>query len=234
MKVKHEITKKTKEPVKQIAVTTNSAIDTNVRKRKYRSTYRVPVRIEKVSDKIEKRYYEDGSWETIAKPYALREGEEPPKRLFKNRMDNYLAVLAIPGEDVPPMPISLRDEDAARFLEQPIVVDMNSDSEDDIAIKNAVLQLRDELKEAMASGMSAEDYFEKAQSRQKTEADTVRTAKRMIQQELKAGNKEMAAELLKKLNEHLAGKGIPPLVLAARMKQELGVEQSDAKEKGKQ
>jgi len=201
--------------------------------KRYRRGRKIPVRIERVSDKIEKRYYEDGTWETVAKPYALREGETPPKKIFNSRVENYLALFAVPGEDLPPIPFAFRDEEVRRVLDTPININMQEDDEDTVACKRAVMMLKEELRKAMDSGMSADDFAERLQSRQRSEAEQVRLSKRLIQKELKDGNRETAQALLEKLNEHLAGQGIPPLVLTKRMREQLGVG-PDERKKGDQ
>ena len=210
-------------------VTTNIPANSDISPsgKHYRRGRRIPVRIERVSDKIEKRHYEDGTWETVVKPYALREGETPPKKMFKSRIENFLALFAVPGEDVPPMPFSFRDDDVRKVLDTPIDVNMQEDDEDTIICKRAVMMLKEELRKAMDSGMSADDFAERLQSRQRNEAEQVRLSKRLIQKELKEGNREAALELLDKLNEHLSGQGIPPLVLTKRMRDGLGIDETN-------
>jgi len=110
---------------------------------------------------------------------------------------------------------------------------MQEDDEDTVACKRAVMMLKEELRKAMDSGMSADDFAERLQSRQRSEAEQVRLSKRLIQKELKDGNRETAQALLEKLNEHLAGQGIPPLVLTKRMREQLGVG-PDERKKGDQ
>ena len=174
---------------------------------------RKPVRVEEVNQHIEKRYHSDGSVEIVVKPYALKSGDESPQPMFETNLENFLANFTDPGEDVIPLPDRFSDDEARRIIDTPINIDLDKDGDETITKKKAVMMLKEELRKAMDSGMTADEFANELQKRQAKEATQVNLSRKMIIQSIKSGNSDEARELMQKLNEHLGKQGIPPLVL---------------------
>ena len=136
---------------------------------------------------------------------------------FKHKVEAYLSNFAIPGQGIPPMPpMKFSLEELQASFDETIVVDMDKDDEDLIAKKQNVQQIKEFLKEAMAQGMTFEQFVARLEERQRKEAVLVQESKKMILQTLADGKPGEARELLDALNKNLNQNGIPDLRLPAK------------------
>lgn len=146
------------------------------------------------------------------------------KPLFKNHVEQVLSYFAIPGEDVPPLPDLFTKEELDEALSKSVDIDLNNDSEEDVIRKQAVMELKEQLREAIKNGMTLEDFMRRVAERQASEAFQVRESRAMIMQELRQGNAAEARALYEKLNEHLEKQGIPKLRFASKFRKQMGLE----------
>ena len=213
--------------IKEVTPAAEPKVETNVvdEVKDGRVKRRLPVRVEKVSDKIIKKYYEDGTYETVVSPYALRSGEVRKPNPFKTLLEKHLAKFAIPGDDDPILDEDFTDEEARKVLDRPLNIDMNNDDEETIYRVNAVRQFKEELRQAMDAGMSANDYLKELRKRQAREVNLMRESRRVLQDEIKKGTPATAKALMIKLNENLEKQGVRKMYLTPRMKQQLGIEE---------
>ena len=149
--------------------------------------------------------------------HAVIDEQNRFKSPFKHRVEAYLSNFAIPGQSIPPMPhMKFSLEELQSALDETIVVDMGKDDEELIAKKQNVQQLKIFLKEALAQGMSFEEFVQRLEERQHKEAVMVQESRKLILQTLADGKREEAKELLAALNRNLNGNGIPNLRLPAK------------------
>lgn len=133
---------------------------------------------------------------------------------FKHKVEAYLSNFAIPGQGIPPMPMmKFSLEEIQASLAEPITIDMDKDDEELIAKKQNVQQIKEFLREAIDQGMTFEEFVQKLEERQRTEAALVKESKAMILKVLAEGKNEEARELLNALNKNLNANGIPNLRL---------------------
>ena len=145
---------------------------------------------------------------------------------FKHKVEAYLSNFAIPGQRIPPMPpMKFSLEELQASLDETIVVDMDNDDEDIIAKKQNVQQIKEFLKEAIAQGMSFEEFVQRLEERQRKEATLVQESRRLILQTLAEGKAGEAKELLDALNKNLNKDGIPDLRLPAKYRRMMEVQQ---------
>ena len=147
---------------------------------------------------------------------ALAKGQ---RRIFVHDSECYLSNFAIPGEQVPPTPYD-KDTiaDLMKALDEPIEVDMNADTEEDIQLKNIVQGMKEELREYLKGGGTVEQYLAELQKRQDREADYYSEAFQMVNKSSKEEDPAMAYELWKRTNRHLEEKGIRTMPLPRRLR----------------
>ena len=105
-----------------------------------------------------------------------------------------------------------------KALDEPIEVDMNADTEEDIQLKNIVQGMKEELREYLKSGGTVEQYLAELQKRQDREADYYSEAFQMVNKSSKEEDPAMAYELWKRTNRHLEEKGIRTMPLPRRLR----------------
>ena len=150
---------------------------------------------------------------------ALARGERV-KPLFKFPSENYLALYAIPGDDVPPTPEPDDfEQDMMNALASPIEIE-EGDTEDDIDRKRIVAGMKEELKEYIKAGGDLNGYLEEVKNRQKQEAELVAHAREITQNAVREEDADPShcLEVWTKANEELAAKGIPPVPMPRRLR----------------
>ena len=147
---------------------------------------------------------------------ALQAGQ---RRIFKHDAECYLSNFAIPGEQVPPTPYD-KDmiTDLLKALEDPITVDENVDTAEDVQMKSIVQGMKDEIKESLRNGGTITQYLDELQKRQDREADYYSEAFQMVNTYTKENSPAEAYELWKRTNRHLEEKGIRTMPLPRRLR----------------
>lgn len=147
---------------------------------------------------------------------ALQAGQ---RRIFKHDAECYLSNFAIPGEQVPPTPYD-KDmiADLLKALEDPIIVDEDSDTAEDVQMKSIVQGMKDEIKEYLRNGGTITQYLDELQKRQDREADYYSEAFQMVNTYTKENSPAEAYELWKRTNRHLEEKGIRTMPLPRRLR----------------
>ena len=150
-------------------------------------------------------------WGTAAKfEEAKRLGKKPAFRFVS---ESYLAMYAIPGETVPPMPrFPNFEEDVKTALVTPIDV-LPSDTPEQVHLKEIVAGMKEELRQFIKDGGTISQYYDELERRQEKEANYYSEAFQMVQTESKGEDKDFAFELWKKTNKHLQEQGIKQIPL---------------------
>ena len=136
-----------------------------------------------------------------------------PNRPFDNPSDQVLSMVAAQenGTDAPPMPISdSMDADFKKSLELPIIIN-DDDPESVKAMKQAVMALREDMKEMMKEGRSAKDILVEHQKMLAENAKMRYKAMKELQTLVDEGDAEMAATYMTKANEIFEQMGVKPL-----------------------
>ena len=175
-------------------------------------------RYERISDTTYRLIKPNGETMTVVRP--PRSGKKP---MFETKFENHLRNYAVPGRPLTPMPYDFDDAEVRAILQQPINVDINNDTEDEIAEKQSVMQLKEEIKALMDAGKTANESIREIEARQAKEAIAVQESKRLIAESIRSGDIEGAKQLYDKINEHLAKKGIPQVVLSRNQRVRLGL-----------
>lgn len=143
-----------------------------------------------------------------------RSRQSAPKAVFDNASDQLIAMAitgAASGGSMPPMPVAKNAEyEFAESLKKPIVI--NPDDTDDIkALKQMVMQTRQEILDRMAEGMSYEDVLREHRDLVNHSVQMRAEATAQIKKYVDAGVFDAAEILHKKANELLAERGIEPI-----------------------
>lgn len=136
-----------------------------------------------------------------------------PNRPFNNPSDQVLSMVAAQenGMDAPPMPISdSMDADFKKSLELPVIIN-DDDPESVKAMKQAVMALREDMKEMMKDGRSAKDILVEHQKMLAENAKMRYKAMKELQSLVDEGDAEMAATYMTKANEIFEQMGVKPL-----------------------
>lgn len=146
------------------------------------------------------------------------------KPKFKHEVESFLAMYAIPGQPVPPPPIdkSMKESFVNSLLE-PIKI-LDSDTDEDIALKEMVQGMKEEMREYIKDGGSVEGYFKQLDERQEAEAAMWSDAHKLVLDEMKE-DEASAYELWKAYNKKLGESGIKPLLLHPRLRKFLPPEE---------
>ena len=140
------------------------------------------------------------------------------KARFKHTSENFLAHFAVPGEVVPPVPITpMMKEDFERSLNKPIEI-LPTDTDEEVAIKEIVAGMKQEASQYIKEGGSLDQYFAMLFERQKKESDYRTEANSLVVKMVMEGDDEGAYLMWGKLNEDLSSKGIKTLVLPPMLK----------------
>ena len=140
-----------------------------------------------------------------------RSRQSAPKPVFSNATDQLLATAisgAASGASMPPMPVmGNADEEFRKSLETDIVI--NEDDSDEVkALKQSVIDLREEMKQILEEGGSFEQALREHRDLVNHGVEMRNEATRMIQEFLDEGDADSAMEFLDKVNATLAQMGI--------------------------
>lgn len=175
-------------------------------------------RYERISDTTYRMIKPNGETMTVVRP--PRSGKKP---MFATKFENHLRNYSVPGRPPTPMPYDFDDAEVRAILKQPINVDMNNDTDEEIAEKQSVMMLKEEIQGLMDAGKTANESIREIEARQAKEAVAVQESKRLIAESIRSGDIEGAKQLYDRINEHLAKKGIPPVVLSRNQRVTLGL-----------
>lgn len=150
---------------------------------------------------------------------ALERGERV-KPLFRFPSENYLALYAVPGDDVPPTPEPDDfEQDMINALASPIEI-ADDDTDEDIDRKRIVAGMKEELREYIKQGGDLKGYVEQMKERQRQEAELVANARAITQEAVREENAdpEHCLEVWTKANAELSARGIPPVPMPRRLR----------------
>lgn len=183
----------------------------------------------KAEEKGEETKAAEDNGERIAKPkprmqiYGARErmeermknGERP---LFRHASESFLAMYAVPGVPVPPVPVTKQLEaDFLTALTDPIKI-TDEDSEDEAQMKEMVAGMKDEVKDYIKAGGTLQGFFDELDKRQQSEVNYRNEAQRMVMESLNQGDNDETYALWKKFNSHLREKGIKELSIHPKLR----------------
>ena len=159
---------------------------------------------------------------------ARRMGIKP---IFRHQSESFLAMFAIPGEVVPPVPVHKGlEQDFANALLDPIVIE-DGDSDEVIQLKEMVAGMKDEAKAYIKAGGTLEGFYEELFKRQKAEADFRADANALVAKSMADdGDPELTYKIWKKMNEQLDSKGIKRLPLHPRLMKRRDGEEASAQQ----
>ena len=145
------------------------------------------------------------------------------RRIFKHQSEAYLSMYAEPGKPVPPTPFGKNlEEDILEALKEPIVINMNEDTQDEIDLKNIVQWMKGELQQYLDGGGTVQDYLKELAKRQDRECGMRSEAYKLVSDACKNDSAENAYELWKKTNQFLEEKGISPISKPSVLRREYG------------
>jgi hypothetical protein len=164
----------------------------------------------------------------VANPKAREEETNaPPRRpLFERDTENILALYTQPGVAMPPPPSALPpdiEERVRTALDQKIVV-YDDDTEEDIKKKEAVAEMKEQLREHLTAGGTAKDFFTGIIERQENEAALMSEARALISELADSNRVQEAREALVELNAALAEQGLPPVRMSPKYRKLLEME----------
>jgi hypothetical protein len=167
----------------------------------------------------------------VANPQAREdETNAPPRRpLFERDTENLLGLYAEPGVPMPPPPSDLPpdiEEQARAALDQEIAV-YDDDTEEDLKKKEAVALMKEQLREHLAAGGTAKDFFTGIIKRQEDEAALMGEARAMVGELAEANRAQEAKEALAELNAALAEQGLPPVRVSPKYRKLLEAERKE-------
>lgn len=144
----------------------------------------------------------------------------PTEPLFKHETESILAFYTRPGEPVPPHPLPDNIEEAARRALAEDIVVTDADTPEQEQEKEMVAWLKEYLRQHLASGGTAKDFFEQLQVRQEEESKLFLEARAILGDIHREGNTEATMAAHKALNETLKEKGIAPLPLPGGLRKQ--------------
>ncbi len=136
-------------------------------------------------------------------------------RPFKTGTEQLIAMLGLPGEEMPPIPLMADDtleEDFAAALTNVIVV-LDKDDDQSVARKENVAWIKQFIKEGQAMGWTPADYIRELEKKRKEEASLRRQAHQVMSdvESAEATDKGTAKAVREQLNKELTDQGILPL-----------------------
>ena len=137
--------------------------------------------------------------------------KDPPPLVFTNISDQILAMVATSSGDVPPIPFS--DDMERQFLaslDSPVVIS-DTDPENIRVLKQAVIDMRAEVKQMMAQGQTLRQILSEHQQLSRQNAEIRRKALVELKGIIDSGDMEGAAEYKRKINVALEQMGISRL-----------------------
>lgn len=134
----------------------------------------------------------------------------PPKPVFDNASDQLIA-MAVSGaehDSMAPMPLSASIEsDFRKSLEKPVVID-ETDSDEVKRMKQAVIEVREELKKVVASGGSVQEALATHQQLVNDNGRLRAQAQAEIRRYMDEGDVEGARNYVKTINQALEQMGV--------------------------
>lgn len=187
-----------------------------------------------VEPKIEKTEADDDELPPLPKncvaDFRVRKKDRKP--LFDDPVQSQLQEFVVPGRDTPP-PDRVTDQQAleaciygVKFLE--------TDTEEQRAIKESVKGLLDELRDWLKQGRHANEFFEKLYQRQEMEHETVQAAREGVMSVAEEGDAENTKDAMKAYNKYLQEKGLPPVKIFKLRHLESEIENEQLKEENKE
>ena len=126
---------------------------------------------------------------------------------FKHISENILAMYAVPGQPVPPMPLTKSVlQDFMNSLVDKIEIS-EDDTEEDIRLKESVAGMKEEVVAWVKDGGDIKGYLAELAKRQQKEVEYRQAAQSMVVKAIREGRSEEAYESWKAFNGHLREKG---------------------------
>ena len=146
---------------------------------------------------------------------SIKRGRRP---IFKHQSDVWLAQFAEPGVCVPPIPMSITQDEFLATLKEPIKFD-DSDTSEERFQKESVIAMREEAVQYIKNGGTYDSYMKELARRQQRESDLMSEARALIIDDFKAeGDIESTVGLLRAVNEKLEAEGLRKMKLPAPIK----------------
>ncbi len=167
----------------------------------------------------EVRVAKDGTRTAMLTAWARKREEakkNPPKRIFKHTSEAYMALFLNPAQPIPPPPENYSKEHVEAMLNTEIAIDPATDTEEDIRMKEGVIELKNELRQWLKEGKSFGSFLDVLQKKQNEEASKMFEARRMITEEMEKGNFEEAKKMYDEINRHFADEHMPPVRVAPK------------------
>ena len=178
---------------------------------------------EKAPDGRLRRVNPDGS-KTIIIPRG-----DPPKSIFNYKTERTLAPFIDPGEDIPPMGDDAPDDsDIALALATKLEI-KEDDTAEDIRVKEGVERLKDEMREALKQGMTAQEFLREIRLRQARGAMLAKETRNQVIGAIREGRTEEAREMFEAFNKHLEEQGLRKMVFNKRLMNQMGLKKEDVK-----
>ena len=130
---------------------------------------------------------------------------------FKHKLEMQLSWYVAPGEAAPPMlPVTYTEKEIMDALIDKVEI-TDDDDDDMIMRKEAVQEMKGELRKWIKNGGDVESYIKDLAHRQQMEFETLQETRKMVMDAVKSGDIGLARDLEAKFNEHLKSKGLPTL-----------------------
>lgn len=149
----------------------------------------------------------------VAKPEPPK---EEPNRPYKTASEQLIAMLGLPGEESPPLPISsdeTLEEDFEVALTNVITV-LDTEDNQSVARKENVAWIKQFIKQGQAMGWTPGDYIRELEKKRKEEA-ALRQNAHQIMTEIEDNEQALDAKKIKsirdQLNKELTDQGVLPL-----------------------
>ena len=148
---------------------------------------------------------------------SAEDNKQKDDRLFKNAMDQLLAMVAPRnvGDGVPPLPIvddmKFSEEDEKKILERLTADDKDSDAV--LERKELVQSMRDEYQELKKKGWTFVDYVKALEAKAKLDTEVLEESHKIHETVFNDPNITDAEylEMLEKINKVLSDRGIKPI-----------------------
>lgn len=144
----------------------------------------------------------------------MRAGAKP---LFNHPCESFLAMYAIPGKPVPPVPVTkMLEQDFVNSVADKIEI-LETDTDEEVQLKEMVAGMKDEVKQWLKDGGTLKGFFAELDKRQQSEVNYRNEAQRLVIESMQNGDGEEAYALWKKYNSHLREKGIMELTIHPKL-----------------
>ncbi len=176
-------------------------------------TYRLPEPGKTVTIHVQGKMYEADSEGNVV--------ETTPKKLFDNPIENQLVGMAVDGGMFIPGFLKGLDQNAVIQIMQKPVEAQPDDTEEDLAKRQAVAQLKEAVLAYIENGGTFDDFVDQMFASIKEERSFKVEGIRNISQLLKQGKLAEAKEYRDLVNKDLAEKGFSPLRLPPRFQEQM-------------